>query len=327
MNQFWYVCSSMKKSATKTLQSSSDEPVMYRIDPRRKMRVYQSIHGLPAEPRFNPDARPLGGLFPLIWTEQTSADEQSLIDPQNVTPNFFEYRTISDIEDGGVLDDLTASDLTANNEKTPDVAARLAEKYGMLETEHFSDSRGEPVEVWVALGKGISLFTEIADELNAQDPNSDSLRSLLPRFDRIAHEHLGMSSVPGVVFDGLFTAKDEEIPALARKALAQWIETTQNRDPKNFQLQSRLEDGQVRTSVIALNFRAGLGIVLGRYLSRKTNSIRCKNKACRRWFVRTRGGILYGAPTDILRKNCRTYDLRSQVCPWERENRNPVTHP
>ena len=329
MFQFCCACSTIKKGVTKTLQASFDEPVMYQIDRRRKMRAVRSIQELPRTPRFDPNSRPLTELFPLIWMDLTSAEssQETFVVPPNTASNHFEYLTISAVEDGGVLNDLAASDLTANNEKTPGVAARLAEKYGMLELQYYSDSQGEPVEVWVALGKGVSLFTEIADELNAQNPNPENLRSLLSGFNRIAWEHMGMSLVPGTVFNSLSTADNNDIPELAREALAQWIESIPNRDSINFQLQSRLEGGQVRTSVIALNFRAALGIVLGRYLSKKTNSIRCKNKACRRWFIRTRGSILYGAPTDTLRKNCRTYDLREQPCPWERENRNTVTNP
>jgi hypothetical protein len=319
----------MKKLPTESPTDIQLDPVGYKIERRRKLRVYNSLSEIQV---FIPDfsgfyMRQGAACFPIIWMDYET--KNIFVVPFDYPESYWESLSL---ENEDVLIELSAWRLTSGGRDAPQAALELAEKYGLLELEYFSEpnrgGRGEPVESWIAVGNGVDLLLQIADELNSKHGSVQQIRSLLERYEVLSKQHWGgMAFIPNAAFSDAKLANDDELPHVARLALAQWVQGIPGRFSRNFQLEVRVVDGQVRSSIVASNFLAALAVLMGRYLAGAANVRRCKNKSCQLWFTKRRRNDEYSAPTTKLKSQCAVYSLRSQPCPWARERLSSVTNP
>jgi hypothetical protein len=324
MVQLWVYCCGMKKSTTKN--TTNVEPVTYAIERRRKLRIYWSRDELPELPDKAPNFEhcPNDTFFPIIWMDYDASNVGGFLEPPKQPTDYWEYLNVESVE---VLEELQTRNLTNGGLTAATTALGLAQKFGFLQLDHYSDSRGEPVESWIAVGKGVNLFLEIADGLNQINPSPQELRSLMGRYTQIAHEHLpGMAFTPANVWDNLDNCPDDELEKFARQALTSWVQSLPKHHTQNFRLEVKVVDGQIRSQVVARNFLAALAVFMSRYLMGESKVRRCKNLACKLWFTKKRVNDEFGGIDSQGKKNCGVYNLRSQPCPYAREKSKSVTN-
>jgi hypothetical protein len=249
------------------------------------------------------------------------------LEPPSHSTDYWEYLNVENVN---VLKQLQVRDLTNGGYPAAKIALELAQKCGFLQLDHYSDSRGEPVESWIAVGKGIDVFFEVAEALNERNPSPQELRSLMGRYKQISSEHSAgmafMAFIPLVDWNSLDDCPDDELENFARQALTGWVQSLPKHHTQNFRLEVKVVDGQIRSQVVAQNFLAALAVFMGRYLMGVSGVRRCKNSACKLWFTKKRVDEKYGGINPKLKSQCRTYDLRGKPCPYAREKLKSVTN-